>query len=122
MRIEPIRPRRRWRVLADADVERLEAAVVEVLGEVGVRFPLQRALDVLERGGCGVDRASQVARLPEQIVRAALQAAPEAPLLAARDPVLRPRPRRPRLLPEQRRLRRAGHRSRERAPAGEHQG
>ena len=66
MRIEPIRPRRRWRVLADADVERLEAAVVEVLGEVGVRFPLQRALDVLERGGCGVDRASQVARLPEQ--------------------------------------------------------
>ena len=51
-----------------------------------MRFPLERALDALERGGCRVDRASQVARLPEDVVRAALQAAPKAPLLAARDP------------------------------------
>jgi len=85
-RIDPIRPRLRWRVLSDADVERLDAAVIAVLGDVGVRFPLERALDALERGGCRVDRAAQVARLPEPIVRAALQAAPEAPLLAARDP------------------------------------
>ena len=41
-----------------------------------MRFPLERALDALERGGCRVDRASQVARLPEEVVRAALQAAP----------------------------------------------
>ncbi len=85
-RIDPIRPRLRWRVLSAEDVERLEAAVLETLAEVGVRFPLERALDALERGGCRVDRASQVARLPEHIVREALQAAPEAPLLAARDP------------------------------------
>ena len=51
-----------------------------------MRFPLARALDALERGGCRVDRASQVARMPEGVVRAALQAAPKAPLLAARDP------------------------------------
>jgi trimethylamine--corrinoid protein Co-methyltransferase len=73
-------------VLSDADVERLDAAVIAVLGDVGVRFPLERALDALERGGCRVDRAAQVARRPGPIVRAALQSAPEAPLLAARDP------------------------------------
>jgi len=85
-RIDPIRPRLRWRVLSDADVERLDAAIIEVLGDVGVCFPLERALDALERGGCRVDRASRVARMPEEVVRAALQAAPKAPLLAARDP------------------------------------
>ena len=85
-RIDPIRPRLRWRVLSAADVERLEAAIFETLAEVGVRFPLERALDALERGGGRVDRAAQVARLPEQVVRAALRAAPGAPLLAARDP------------------------------------
>jgi len=85
-RIDPIRPRLRWRVLADVDMERLESAVFETLADVGVRFPLERALDALERGGCRVDRAAQVARLPEQVVRAALEAAPPAPLLAARDP------------------------------------
>jgi trimethylamine:corrinoid methyltransferase-like protein len=63
-------------VLNEADVRRLEAAVFETLADVGVRFPLERALDALERGGCRVDQASQVARMPEQIVR--------APLLAAR--------------------------------------
>ena len=51
-----------------------------------MRFPLARALDALERGGCRVDRVAQVARLPEDVVRAALRAAPKAPLLAARDP------------------------------------
>ena len=85
-RIDPIEPRLRWSVLGRADIERLDAAVMEVLADVGVRFPLARALDALERGGCRVDRASQTARLPELVVRAALQAAPKAPLLAARDP------------------------------------
>ena len=73
-------------MLGDADVERLEAAILEILAEVGVRFPLERALGVLEREGCHVDRATQTARLSEDVVRAALQAAPKAPLLAARDP------------------------------------
>ncbi|HEX5643677.1 MAG TPA: trimethylamine methyltransferase family protein [Thermoleophilia bacterium] len=86
MRIDPIRPRLRWRVLGEADVDRLEQAILWTLAEVGVRFPLERALDALQRGGCPVDRASRIARLPQDVVRAALDAAPRAPLLAARDP------------------------------------
>jgi trimethylamine---corrinoid protein Co-methyltransferase len=86
VRIDPITPRLRWDVLSARDVERLEGAILQTLAEVGVRFPLERALDALERGGCRVDRASQVARMPEEVVRAALRGAPEPPLLAARDP------------------------------------
>ena len=85
-RIDPIEPRLRAQVLSDDDMDRLDAGIMHVLAEVGMRFPLERALDALERGGCRVDRASQTARLPEAVVRAALQAAPKAPLLAARDP------------------------------------
>ena len=85
-RIDPVEPRLRWQVLTGDDVGRLDAGIVHVLEEVGVRFPLARALDALERGGCRVDRATQIARLPEAVVRAALQATPKAPILAARDP------------------------------------
>jgi len=86
LRIDPVRPRLRWDVLEDTDVERIDAAIMETLANVGVRFPLARALDALERGGCRVDRASQIAWMPEPVVRAARQGAPKAPLLAARDP------------------------------------
>ncbi len=85
-RISPIVSRLHWKVLTGAELQRLESAVCRTLAEVGVRFPLERALDVLERGGCRVDRAAQLARLPEEVVRAALKEAPKAPLLAARDP------------------------------------
>lgn len=85
-RIAPIPVRRRWRVLADADVERLDAGVMDVLAKTGVRFPLPAALDALAAGGCRVDRATSIARMPEAVVRAALLAAPKAPRLAARDP------------------------------------
>jgi trimethylamine--corrinoid protein Co-methyltransferase len=85
-RIDPIRPRLRLEALSADDVERLQGAIYRTLAEVGVRFPLERALDVLERGGCRVDRASQVALLPEEVVRATLLDAPKASLLAARDP------------------------------------
>ena len=85
-RIDPIETRLRWNVLDRSDVERLDSAVMDALAEVGVRFPLERALDVLELGGCPVDRATKVARLPEPVVRQALRTAPKAPLLAARAP------------------------------------
>jgi len=85
-RIDPIEARLRWQVLSEDDIDRLDAGIMHVLAEVGVRFPLASALDALERGGCRVDRASQIARLPEAVVRAALRAAPKVPVLAARDP------------------------------------
>ncbi len=85
-RTDPIQPRLRWAVLGEADLERLEEAILWTLAEVGVRFPLARALDALEENGCRVDRATQVALLPREVVRAALALAPKAPLLAARDP------------------------------------
>jgi trimethylamine--corrinoid protein Co-methyltransferase len=85
-RIAPIVPARRWEVLTVADLDRLREAVFAVLSDVGVRFPLPRALDVLAAHGATVDRGRAVARLPRPLVEAALAAAPRDVTLCGRDP------------------------------------
>jgi len=85
-RIAPIVPARRWEVLSPADLDRLREAVFTVLAEVGSRFPLPRALDVLEAHGAAVDRGRETARLPRPLVEAALAAAPRDVTLCAREP------------------------------------
>ena len=57
--IDPIAPLRRWEVLSQAELDRLREAVFTVLAEVGVRFPLSPALDILEAHGAAVDRAQR---------------------------------------------------------------
>jgi len=57
-----------------------------VLAQVGVRFPLAAALDILAAHGAAVDRTSQIARLPRGLVEAALASAPSEFILCAREP------------------------------------
>ena len=85
-RINPIAPRLRWEVLAAGELERIHEATIEVLEETGIRFPSTRALDVLEAGGCTVDRATQIVRMPRAVVMEAVAQVPSAYLLAGRDP------------------------------------
>jgi trimethylamine--corrinoid protein Co-methyltransferase len=85
-RINPIAPRLTWDVLSATDLERIHEATLEILEEVGIRFPSGKALDALERNGCEVDRATQIAKLPPTIVLDAVARAPKEYLLAGRDP------------------------------------
>ena len=85
-RINPIAPRLSWDVLSSADLERIHEATLEILEEVGIRFPSEKALDILEKNGGEVDRATQIAKLPRAIVMEAVAQAPKEYLLAARDP------------------------------------
>ena len=85
-RINPITPRLGWDVLSSAQLEQIHEATLDVLETVGVRFPSERALDVLEENGCGVDRGTQMARLPRAVVMEAVSAVPDSYVLAGRDP------------------------------------
>ena len=85
-RINPIAPRLGWDVLSSGDLERIHEATLDVLETTGVRFPSDKALDVLERGGCRVDRATAVARLPRAVVMEAVGLVPDSYVLAGRDP------------------------------------
>jgi trimethylamine--corrinoid protein Co-methyltransferase len=75
-------------VLSQDDVRRIHQASLEVIETVGVRFPSDWALDILEEAGATVDRQSQIARIPGQVVEEALAKAPPSYVLCARDPAL----------------------------------
>jgi trimethylamine--corrinoid protein Co-methyltransferase len=85
-RIDSIVSSHRWEVLTQAELDRLREAVFAVLAEVGVRFPLPRALDILEAHGAAVDRSRELVRLPRALVEAALSAAPRSFTLCGREP------------------------------------
>ena len=84
-RINPIAPRLKWDVLSPAELERIHEATLEILEDVGIRFPSDKALAILEQNGCEVDRATQVALLPRKVVMEAVARAPREYTLAGRD-------------------------------------
>ena len=84
-RINPIAPRLKWDVLSPAELERIHEATLEIMEDVGIRFPSDKALGILERNGCEVDRATQVAKLPRKVVMEAVAQAPNEYTLAGRD-------------------------------------
>ena len=67
-RINPVAPRLKWDVLDPRDLERIHEATLEIMEEVGIRFPSDRALAVLEGAGCDVDRSTEIVKLPRALV------------------------------------------------------
>src|SRR5512139_2415595 len=51
-----------WRVITDAEIEQMRAAVLHILDSSGFRFCSQEILERLERRGLRVDYATQTAR------------------------------------------------------------
>ena len=79
-------PRVSLNILSDQDVRRIHTATLDVIENVGVRFPSHKALDIWEAHGARVDRQTMVVKASGQLVEAALKKAPPAYALAARDP------------------------------------
>jgi trimethylamine--corrinoid protein Co-methyltransferase len=72
-------------LLGPQDVERLHAATLKVLAEVGIRFQSATARELLRGAGVQVDQESQIAKLPRELVEWAIETAPKTFLLAGRD-------------------------------------
>jgi len=81
-------PKLSLNVLTQEEVLQIHRSTLEVIDEVGVRFPSEKALDVLEAHGAQVDRAKMIARIPGQVLEKYLAMAPPVYTLAARDPEL----------------------------------
>ena len=75
----------RLTLLDDAAIDRLRAATLVVLGNVGVTFPSPVARAVLRDAGARVDDVSGVVRFPPALVEATVATAPRAITLGARD-------------------------------------
>jgi trimethylamine--corrinoid protein Co-methyltransferase len=73
-------------VLSRHDVERIHEHSLDLLEHVGIDYQTPKALSILEKLGCPVDRERAWASLPRELVEWALGQAPRVVRLAARDP------------------------------------
>ena len=79
-------PRMSLNLLSSQDIERLHAATMEILEQVGVRFPSEKALAIWEAHGAQVDRETQIIKASPELIEKALKTAPATYDLAARHP------------------------------------
>jgi trimethylamine--corrinoid protein Co-methyltransferase len=66
-------------------LDRIHSTSLEILADVGVKFPDRDALNSLAEVGAEVDREHQIARIPESLVRESLARAPSNITLYSRD-------------------------------------
>jgi trimethylamine--corrinoid protein Co-methyltransferase len=83
--LQPIVPGYRLRILSDEQLEQLKSATLEILEEVGVHCPSEKALAIYAEGGARVDSESQVVKLPPEVVLEAMSHAPRFYTMGARS-------------------------------------
>ena len=66
----------RFEVLSQAEVERIHAASLEILAEVGIKVPYNTARDIFREAGAIVDDAAESVKIPESLVNWAVEQAP----------------------------------------------
>jgi trimethylamine--corrinoid protein Co-methyltransferase len=67
----------RFEVLSQNEVERVHAASMEILVEVGIKVNYKKARDIFREAGAEVDEETLAVKLPEKLVRWALEQAPK---------------------------------------------
>ncbi len=82
--IKPIRPRLHVEVLDTGQLEAIKSATLQVLEQVGVHFPSERALQVFAEHGARVDRERQIVWLSPELVLEAMGQAPRSYVLSGR--------------------------------------
>ncbi|MFH2102146.1 MAG: trimethylamine methyltransferase family protein [Chloroflexota bacterium] len=79
-------PKLKLHVLDQDEIRRLHEATLQVIAEVGVRFPSPRALEIWAAHGASVDRERMIVRAAPELIESALKSCPPAYPLAGRDP------------------------------------
>ena len=79
-------PKLSLNILTPAEVSKIHAATLNVIENVGVRFPSKRALEIWAAHGASVDFEKMIVKAKPELIETALQQAPPAYALGARDP------------------------------------
>ncbi|MBC8505971.1 MAG: trimethylamine methyltransferase family protein [Anaerolineales bacterium] len=74
--IEPIVPAYRIRILSDDQLEKFKTNTFEILQEVGIHCPSERALKIYAEHGANVDFESKIVKMSPDVVLEALSHAP----------------------------------------------
>ncbi len=73
-------------ILSAQDVQRIHQATLDIIENVGVRFPSPKALAIWEAYGAKVDHETSIVKVPGHIIEETLKQAPAVYSLAARRP------------------------------------
>jgi trimethylamine--corrinoid protein Co-methyltransferase len=84
--LQPIVPSYRVRILSDDQLGQLRSATLEILEEVGVHCPSEKARSIYAEHGAHVDLERQIVRLPPDVVLDAMSHAPRFYTMGARSP------------------------------------
>jgi trimethylamine--corrinoid protein Co-methyltransferase len=84
--IEPIRTAFRVQYLSDEQLEELQRATLQILEDVGVKFPSEKALSIFDEHGAEVDHDSQIVKIPRDLVFRAMSTVPRYFHVGAREP------------------------------------
>ena len=84
--LQPIVPGYRLRILSDGQLEQFKSATLEILEEVGVHCPSEKALRLYAEHGARVDQESRIVKLPPEAVLQAMSHAPRFYTMGARSP------------------------------------
>ena len=83
--VEPIRTDYRVQFLSDEQLDQMQEATLQILEDVGVKFPSEKALAVFAEHGAQVNTETQIVKLPRDLVRKAMATVPRYFNVGARD-------------------------------------
>lgn len=84
--IQPITPAYHLRILNDEQLRRFRSATLEILQEVGIYCPSDRALQIYAEHGAQVDFEEKLVRIPAEVATRFLTRAPRGYTMGARSP------------------------------------
>ena len=84
-KLQPIEPAYHLRILDDGQLDQLRVATLEILEEVGVHCPSEKALAIYADRGAAVDLERQIVKFPPAVVTDTLAQAPRFYTMGARD-------------------------------------
>jgi trimethylamine--corrinoid protein Co-methyltransferase len=76
----------RFEVLSQREIERIHAASMAILSEVGIRVDYGKARELFGQAGAQVDEGTHAVRIPERLIQWALEQAPASFTLYGNDP------------------------------------
>jgi len=84
--LQPLVPNYHLRVLDDKQLEQFKSATLEILEDVGIHCPSEKALSIFAEHGAQVDFGNQIVKLPPGVVMEAMSHAPRYYTMGARSP------------------------------------
>ncbi len=84
--LQPIVPAYHVNILSPLQLDQLQSATLEILEQVGIHCPSEKALKIYAEHGGIVDFTSQIVKLPPDVVLDALSHAPRFYTMGAREP------------------------------------